>query len=519
MTAPERPITRLRGLVAACATPPPGRARIALALLYGAVTHLTFVAGVGAMMFAMFFGLSRSFGTVAWPWSLLANACLVLQFPLLHSLLLGRVGRRLLNRIVPGPHGRVLATSTYALIASVQLLALFTLWSPSGVIWWQAQGAVFVMLCLAYAAAWLLLLKAILDAGMELQIGALGWMSLLQNIPVRFPDMPQDGLFRLIRQPIYVAFSATLWTVPVWTPDQLVLAVSFTAYCVLAPRLKEARFTAIHGDRFRAYQARVPYMIPYPWPQDDKPRNDLTIYNTVADRWWSDDVRWVRTLKNMVPARLRYFDGFIGWQGARVLDLGCAGGFMAEAMAQRGARVTGIDPAADAIAAAAVHAKVGGLAITYDVGSGEALPYGDESFDAVVCVDVLEHVTDLRRVLAEVSRVLRPDGLFLFDTINRNVLARFVTVTLAESVLGLLPRGTHDPELFITPASVRVKLAEVGLVAGQFTGLGPRGVDRRGDLTFGRWPGTAVIYLGTARKASSDVTVADAWPEGQIATL
>lgn len=88
------------------------RCRIVLALMYGVMTHLAFVAGVGAMMFAMFFGFSRCLGTVAWPWSLLANACLVLQFPLLHSLLLGRVGRRLLNRLAPEPHGRVLAIAT-----------------------------------------------------------------------------------------------------------------------------------------------------------------------------------------------------------------------------------------------------------------------------------------------------------------------------------------------------------------------------------------------------------------------
>jgi protein-S-isoprenylcysteine O-methyltransferase Ste14 len=214
--------------------------------------------------------MSRAFGAVAWPWSLLANAGLILQFPLLHSALLSGSGRRVLNRVVPGPHGRTLATTTYALIASVQLLVLFTLWTPSGIIWWEAEGAVFAVLCVAYATSWMLLLRAILDAGMELQIGALGWMSLLQNIPVRFPDMPQGGLFRLIRQPIYVAFALTLWTVPVWTPDQLVLAVSFTAYCVLAPRRKEARFAALHGERFRTYQAHVPYMIPYSRPRDDQ---------------------------------------------------------------------------------------------------------------------------------------------------------------------------------------------------------------------------------------------------------
>jgi 2-polyprenyl-6-hydroxyphenyl methylase/3-demethylubiquinone-9 3-methyltransferase len=118
-------------------------------------------------------------------------------------------------------------------------------------------------------------------------------------------------------------------------------------------------------------------------------RNDLTIYDKVADRWWSDDIRWVRTLKNLVPGRLAWFDRQLDWQGKAVLDLGCAGGFMAEAMARRGAQVTGIDPASGAIDAARAHARTGGLRIGYDVGVGEALPYDEASFDAVVCVDVL----------------------------------------------------------------------------------------------------------------------------------
>jgi 2-polyprenyl-6-hydroxyphenyl methylase/3-demethylubiquinone-9 3-methyltransferase len=164
-------------------------------------------------------------------------------------------------------------------------------------------------------------------------------------------------------------------------------------------------------------------------------RNDLTIYDKVADRWWSDDLRWVRTLKNLVPGRLGWFDRFIDWPEKDVLDLGCAGGFMAEAMATRGANVTGIDPAAEAIAAARSHARASGLRIAYDIGVGEELPYADASFDAVICVDVLEHVRDLGRVLAEVARVLRPGGLFLFDTINRNPVAHFVTITIAEDLL------------------------------------------------------------------------------------
>jgi len=229
-------------------------------------------------------------------------------------------------------------------------------------------------------------------------------------------------------------------------------------------------------------------------------RNDLTIYDQVADQWWSDDIRWVRTLKNLVPGRLKWFDRHIDWQGRQVLDLGCAGGFMAEAMAVRGARVTGIDPAAAAIDAARHHARGAGLRIGYDVGVGEALPYDDADFDAVVCVDVLEHVTDLHKVLSEVARVLRPGGMFLFDTINRNPLARLATITIAEDLLRLLPRGTHDPAMFIKPIELRRAMEGAGLVPGPVTGLGPRGMNRRLDLTFGPLPLKAILYMGIARK-------------------
>lgn len=229
-------------------------------------------------------------------------------------------------------------------------------------------------------------------------------------------------------------------------------------------------------------------------------RNDLTIYDDVAAQWWSDEIRWVRTLKNLVPGRLSWMDRHIDWPGKAVLDLGCAGGFMAEALEDRGATVTGIDPAHQAIDAARAHAASQGHAITYDIGVGEALPYADAAFDAVVCVDVLEHVQDLPMVLAEVGRVLRPGGLFLFDTINRNFLARFVTITIAEDILRILPRGTHDPALFIKPAEMRTALRESGLEPGTFTGLGPRGMTRRGDLTFGRLPLMTVQYMGLARK-------------------
>lgn len=115
-------------------------------------------------------------------------------------------------------------------------------------------------------------------------------------------------------------------------------------------------------------------------------RNNLGIYDDVAAQWWSDDIRWVRTLRNMVPGRLSWFNTQIDWAGKDVLDLGCAGGFMAEALDDLGARVTGIDPAKDAITAAIAHAEQGGRAIRYDVGVGEALPYADEANGFFICL-------------------------------------------------------------------------------------------------------------------------------------
>jgi len=481
------------------------RRRLVIAISYGLLCHSLFILGVGTMILMMFFGMSRSFGHLAPPWSFVANALLLLQFPMGHSLLLTRRGNAILQRLAPAGLGAGLLTTTYVVIASFQVTSLFLLWSPSGTIWWRADGPVLVILTTCYALAWLALLKAMADAGFALQVGLLGWYALARNIPVRYPPMPQSGLFGICRQPIYVAFALTLWTVPTWTPDQFTVATVLTLYCLIGPMFKEARFKSRFGSEFEVYRRRVPYWIPRaPRRQmTHSPRPvqiNLSMYDTYAEDWWTGKTRWLRLLHNMVPPRLAYFTPIVGdWHDKSVLDLGCGGGFMAEPLARQGAHVIGVDPSAPAIAMARRHAKIGGLSIDYRVGTGEHLPVAERAVDIVLCVDVLEHVRDLDAVISEIRRVLRPGGLFLFDTINRTWLARLVIVGLGERVLRLGPQGTHDPALFIKPEELRAKLKQRNLTVASLAGIGPRGLNRRFDVTFGPLPTTAIAYIGHAR--------------------
>jgi methanethiol S-methyltransferase len=241
--------------------------RRVLALCYGVLCHGCFLLGVGTMMAAMFFGMTRSLGAVTAPWNWIANALLLAQLPAGHSLLLTKRGRRTLAALAPGGTGSTLAPTTYAIVASLQVFVLFAFWSPTGVIWWSAHGNALAGMTALYVTAWLLLGKSMADAGLDLQTGSLGWVALWRNRAPVYPKMPESGLFRFTRQPIYVSFTLTLWTVPTWTPDQLVLALALTAYCVLAPRLKEARYRSIYGAEFDAYARRVPYWLPWPRSQ------------------------------------------------------------------------------------------------------------------------------------------------------------------------------------------------------------------------------------------------------------
>jgi protein-S-isoprenylcysteine O-methyltransferase Ste14 len=233
-----------------------------IAAAYGAVCHSTFVGAITAMVIQLYVGLAAGRGDLRGPVGLFANAGLLLQFPLLHSLLLTGRGRGALARLAPDGLGADLRTTTYATVASLQLMATFVLWSPTGIVLWDPVGHLRDALTLAYGGAWILLLKAMHDAGLPLQTGFLGWGSVIRGRTPSFHRFPSHGLFAHTRQPVYVAFSLTLWTAPCWTLDRLVLTLGWTAYCVIGPLFKEHRYRRVFGADFDAYRDAVPYWIP-----------------------------------------------------------------------------------------------------------------------------------------------------------------------------------------------------------------------------------------------------------------
>lgn len=232
------------------------------AFVWAVGTHTTFLLAIGTMLVALDRGLTIGrgpfHGAAAW----IANLALVLQFPLLHSWLLTARGGKLLAALAPFGFGNRLAVTNYAWIASAQLLAVFWLWSPSDTVLWEAHGAWLWASRALYAASWIFLVKALSDAGLGLQMGFAGWRALLADERVRFPSFPTHGAFRVCRQPIYLGFALTTWTGSLLTLDRLVLAVLWTAYCVVGPLHKEARFIHKYGEPFLAWRARVPYFLP-----------------------------------------------------------------------------------------------------------------------------------------------------------------------------------------------------------------------------------------------------------------
>jgi 2-polyprenyl-6-hydroxyphenyl methylase / 3-demethylubiquinone-9 3-methyltransferase len=192
-------------------------------------------------------------------------------------------------------------------------------------------------------------------------------------------------------------------------------------------------------------------------------RIDNDIYSTRSESWWDPESDFYQMKVAFNPVRVSYakrilFDELgIDPRGKTALEVGSGGGYLSEEIAGMGFAVTGIDPSENSLRAAAGHARSGGLDITYAAGTGESIPCRDRSFDAVFCCDVLEHVRDLPKVISEISRVLKPGGVFIFDTLNRTWLSKLVAIKISQQWKrwAFMPPDLHVWEMFIRPRELR----------------------------------------------------------------
>jgi 2-polyprenyl-6-hydroxyphenyl methylase/3-demethylubiquinone-9 3-methyltransferase len=198
-------------------------------------------------------------------------------------------------------------------------------------------------------------------------------------------------------------------------------------------------------------------------------------FSALAHRWWDPEGEF-RPLHDINPLRLEWIAGHAELAGATVLDVGCGGGILAEAMARRGARVTGIDLSDKALRVAQLHLQESKLDIRYEKSSVE--DYAGE-FDIVTCMELLEHVPQPASMVAACARLARPGGRVFFSTINRNPKSYLFAVVGAEYVLGLLPKGTHDYRRFIKPSELSRWSRTAGLRVEEMTGMTYNPITRR----------------------------------------
>ncbi len=198
---------------------------------------------------------------------------------------------------------------------------------------------------------------------------------------------------------------------------------------------------------------------------------EVSKFEQLASRWWDPNSEF-RPLHQINPLRLDYIDARVGLAGKRVIDVGCGGGILAESMAARGATVTGIDMGQAPLEVARLHLLESGLQVDYErVSAEEMAERMPGQFDAVTCMEMLEHVPDPASVVRACAMLVRPGGQVFFSTINRNPKSYLFAIIGAEYVLRLLPKGTHDFAKFIRPSELSRWTRDAGLDTQDITGL------------------------------------------------
>lgn len=198
---------------------------------------------------------------------------------------------------------------------------------------------------------------------------------------------------------------------------------------------------------------------------------ELAHFSRLASRWWDPDGEF-STLHDINPVRLAWIDGTAGLAGQRVLDVGCGGGLLAEAMAQRGAEVTGIDMSRESLAVARLHLLDGPtLKVDYREMAAEDLASQCPGyFDLVTCMELLEHVPDPASLVLACARLARPGGSVFFSTINRTARSFATAIVGAEYLSGLVPRGTHRYSQLIRPSELDAWGRKAGLTLQSLRG-------------------------------------------------
>ncbi len=232
-------------------------------------------------------------------------------------------------------------------------------------------------------------------------------------------------------------------------------------------------------------------------------KQNLEIYNQVD--WWNPK----HSLKQMVPVRFDYFTKQIGnLKGLKILDLGCGGGLLSEEFAKRGTEVIGVDISENSIAIAKTHALENNLTIDYKSGTAENIPANDNTFDVVICADCLEHVDNLEKVIGEISRVIKNDGMFCYDTINRTLSSKITVCWIANRILRWQNKhldvseksyAVHDWNKFIKPVELYQLMNKYDFKNIEVKGIQFAGI-KNGSFKARIGENIKIAYIGYARK-------------------